>query len=172
MQITDHANQDARDLYWLAYLLTGDREASVAATIEVLDLQNDTLAWSRRAVIAKALTAIREELAVSAHRTGSRRNPKFALPPRGWALDPGTTKVEMERALLAIDAFPRCAVVLSVFEGVSPDAVAILLDADLALVRKARITGLRELTRNLARAQVSSLMATGSYLMTNGMQHA
>ena len=104
--------------------------------------------------MTKALSAVRDELAASARRTGPGRNPKFALPPRGWTLDQGTTKVELERALLAIDLFPRCALVLSVFEGVSPQDVEILLDADRALVQEARIMGLWEMTRNLARAQV------------------
>jgi hypothetical protein len=170
--MTDQTNQHAGDLYRLAFLLTGDREASVTATIEALDFENDTLARSRRAVITKALTAIRDDLAESAGRTGSRRNLKVALPPRGWALDPGTTKADVERALLAIDVFPRCAVVLSVFEGVSPDDVESLLDADRALVGEARIRGLCELTRNLARAQVASPIPTGSRVATNGMQHA
>ena len=35
--MTDQANQHAANLYRLAFLLTGDREASVTATIEALD---------------------------------------------------------------------------------------------------------------------------------------
>jgi len=39
------------------------------------------------------------------------------------------------------------------FEGVSLEDVAVLLDAELDLVRQAQMVGLRELSRNLARTQ-------------------
>ena len=45
------------------------------------------------------------------------------------------------------------ALLLSVFEGVPIEDAAVLLDADPALVKKARTIGLGELTRNLARMQ-------------------
>ena len=109
------------------------------------------LAWSRRVVIAKALAAIRDDLAASARRTASRRGEKGTLPPRNWALGRNTTKGEIESALLAIDVFPRCALLLSIFEGVSMHDAVILLGSDQNLVRKALVTGLRELTGNLAR---------------------
>ena len=67
--------------------------------------------------------------------------------------------------------FPRCALLLSVFEGMSPEDVAILLDADRDLVRKAQIIGLRELTRNLALAQGWTSTAAGSDVDTSEMQH-
>ena len=81
------------------------------------------------------------------------RADKAPLPPRNWTLGRDTTKVRLESALLAIDAFPRCVVLLSVFEGLSLEDVAILLDSDRELIRKSQMIGLRELTRNLARLQ-------------------
>ena len=104
-------------------------------------------------VVGETGAAIRDELARSARRTASKRAGKAALPARDWTLDRGTTKVELERALLAIDVFPRCALLLSVFEGVSLEDVAILLDSERDLVRKAQMIGLRELTGNLARSK-------------------
>jgi hypothetical protein len=102
-------------------------------------------------LFSKALAAIRDELASSARRTESKRSKKPILPPRSWALVQDSTKVEIEQALLATDVFPRCALLLSIFEGMSlPDAV-ILLGGDRNLVRKAQVTGLREFTCNLAR---------------------
>lgn len=180
MQTLEQANRRAAELYRLAFLLTGNREPSVEATIEALDFQDGAnpffstwmLAWSRKVVIAKALAAIRGELAASARRTGSKRAEKAALPPRDWALSPDTTKSQIERALLAIDVFPRCALLLLVFEGVSLDDAAILLDSGRKLLRKAQITGLRELTRNLARLQGWTSNATRSYVVTSEMQHA
>ena len=68
-------------------------------------------------------------------------------------LDPGTTKSDLERALLSIDVFPRAAVLLLIFERVPLRDVAILLDAEPDLVRKAQASGVRELTINLARMQ-------------------
>ena len=51
------------DLYWLGYLLTGDRERSVQAVIETLEMpdaanpffENWMVTWSRKIFIAKVL---------------------------------------------------------------------------------------------------------------------
>ena len=67
-----------------------------------------------------------------------------------WSLSPDTTKADLEKALLAIDPFPRAALLLLVFEGIRMADAAALLDADPALIRKAQAIGLRELTANLA----------------------
>jgi len=161
MQTLEQANNGAADLYWLAFLLTGSPEPSIDVTLEALDSEEAAtsffstwmLAWSRRVVIAKALSAIREELAVSARRTATRDGKKADLPPRNWALGRDTTKGQVERALLAIDVFPRCALLLLLFEGISLEDAAILLNADRDLVRKAQMIGVQALTRNLARMQ-------------------
>jgi len=188
MQTLEQVNKGAADprfagpfgIYWLAFLLTGRREPSIAVALDAVDVQDSAssffstwmLAWSRRVVIAKALAAIRSELAASADRTASRRAEKATLPPRNWALSRDTTKAQIERALLAIDMFPRCALLLTVFEGVSPEDAAILLDGDRDLVRKAQTIGLRELTFNLARMQGWTSSATESYAVTAGVRHA
>jgi DNA-directed RNA polymerase specialized sigma24 family protein len=180
MQTLEHANGQAADLYWLAFLLTGHRETSADVAMAVLDSRDGgnhffsewMHAWARRLVIAKALPAIREELAASARRTQSRPAVKSALPPRTWALRDGSAKVEVERALLAIDVFPRCVLLLSIFEGMALADVATLLDSERELVRKAQMIGLRELTRNLAGMQGWTPAATAPYVVTTEMQHA
>ena len=161
MQTLDRAKQRAAGLYWLAFLLTGRRGPSEDMVVETAAPRDGAIpyfstwmqSWSRRVAIAKALAAIRGELAASARRTELKRMNKPALPARDWALDPGTTKAELENALLAIDVFPRAALLLSVFEGVPIEDAVVLLDAHPALVKKARTIGLRELTGNLARMQ-------------------
>jgi hypothetical protein len=60
------------------------------------------------------------------------------------------SKARIEEALLAIDVFPRAALLLLIFERVRIGDAATLLDADAALVRKAQAMALRELTANLA----------------------
>ena len=180
MQTLEQAGKRVADLYWLAFLLTGHRGLSIDVTLEAVAFPDEAnsffsawmLAWSRRVFIAKALAAIRDELAASARRTASKRLEKAALPPRNWTLDRDTTKAQLERALLAIDAFPRCALLLSVFEGLSLEDVALLLDGERDLVRKARMIGLRELTRNLARIQSWTSTATRSAVVMSEMQHA
>jgi DNA-directed RNA polymerase specialized sigma24 family protein len=173
--------QSALDLYWLAFLLTGHRRPSLDAATEALnlqdalDLQDDAnqffstwmLARWRRAVIARALAGIREELAASVRRTASKRTQEFAGPLRNWVLDRQTTKGHLERALLAIDVFPRCALLLSVFEGMSIEDTSNLLNADHNLVRKGQVTGLRALTRNFARMQGWTSTATKGYAVTS-----
>jgi len=151
------APDHAANLYWLAFLLTGDREASVDAAAEALDSSDGNaffsawmLAWSRKVVIAKALAAIRQELAASALRLASTRGRNYPAPPRDWSLSPGASKVELERALLAIDTLPRCVLLLSLFEGLSLDDATVLLNVDYDVVRKAQAVALQELTSNLA----------------------
>ena len=129
------------------------------------------LAWSRRVFIAKALAGIRNELARSGRRTASKRAEKVALLPRNWILNRDTTKVQLESALLAIDVFPRCALLLSVFERISLEDVGILLNSERDLVRTAQMIGLLELTRNLARLQGWTSTATKSDVVTSAMQH-
>ena len=112
MQTLEQANKSAADLefvrpsqiYWLAFLLTGHHELSLDMTLEALGFPDDAktsffsvwmLAWSRRVFIAKALAAIRDELAASASRTASGRAEKSALPPRTWAPERNATKVQL-----------------------------------------------------------------------------
>lgn len=174
------AKQNAVNLHWLATVLTGSGEIAVGVTVEAVPASDDPdavfsawmRAWSRRLVIARALTAVREELAESARRTALRRFEKSAIPPRSWVLDPGTTKSDLERALLSIDAFPRASVLLLVFERVPLRDAAILLDAEPDLVRKAQAAGVRELTINLARMQGWTPAAANSNQLTNEWDHA
>ena len=158
MQTTLKAQYTA-DLHWLAFLLTGHRDQSIDLAVEAVTEFAQPFftawmeAWSRRLVIAKALTGIREELAASVRRTDFKRVHESGLPPRDWRIGQGTTKSELEAALLAIDYFPRAALVLSLFENVPAPDCAVILDASPDLVKKALAIGLLELTRNLASAQ-------------------
>jgi DNA-directed RNA polymerase specialized sigma24 family protein len=154
---TEDIRTDAAHLYWLAFLLTELQDLSIDIASDAVVPEDDASpffadwmrGWQRRLVIGRALTAIHDELADSARRT-QQAGGGSASPPRNWSLSPGTTKADLEQALLSIDLFPRAALLLLVFEGMHmPDAV-ILLDADPALIRKAQAIGLRELTANLA----------------------
>jgi hypothetical protein len=163
---TANIKKAAADLYWLAFLLTGRRDISIDIAADAATSQDganpffaDWLrGWQRRLVIAKALTAIHDELADSARRT-EVAPPNSSGTPRNWSLSPDTTKADLERALLAIDLFPRATLLLLIFEGVRMADAATLLDADPDLLRKAREIGLRELTANLATTEASAVSA-------------
>ena len=161
MKNTEGIGRDAADLYWLAFLLTERQDISIDIAAETAVSADDASAffadwmrgWQRRLVIGRALTASRDELDDSARRTRLAHGtvwPTGSTPPRNWALSPDTTKADLEKALLAIDPFPRAALLLLVFEGIRMADAATLLDADPALIRKAQAIGLRELTANLA----------------------
>jgi DNA-directed RNA polymerase specialized sigma24 family protein len=152
------------ELYWLAYLLTGDREISANALIEALNVEESVedspnsffrewmSTWARKLVIANALRAIHGPLKASARQRDWQRVEYSALQDKIAAGNPftaGFTRAELERALLAIDMFPRCALLLTVFEQLSLEDAAILLDASKAQVRSAKTVGLVELTRRL-----------------------
>lgn len=161
METVEQVKQGAADLHWLAILLTGHTEMAADVIVEAIASAGERGSffstwmhtWSRRIVIAKALAAVREDLARSARRTELRRCEKCELPPRTWVLDRETTKADLECALLRIDAFPRAAVLLLALERMPLNDAAILLNSEPGLVRTAMAAGLRDLTVNLARMQ-------------------
>ena len=169
MEPVEQAKRNVADLHWLATVLTGSRETAADVTLQALDSEDGTNSffsiwmdtWSRRIVIAKALATIREEIIQSTRRTASFDTKKSKLPPRSWALDGKTTRSDLERALLPIDAFPRAAVLLLLFERVPLRDSAVLLDAEPDLVRKGLAEGVRELTINLAAMQGWKSEGTG-----------
>jgi len=146
-----------RNLYWLAYLLTGNRELSldVVEGLDVPDHANPffdgfTANGSRKSFIEKTLAAVKSEVRESMLRTQEGEFHDPAMTGREWSLDCFAGRAELERALLLIDVFERCAVVLRVFERLSLEEAAVLLNADPAVVATAEANGLRELVRNLA----------------------
>ncbi len=156
-KLTEDIKKDAADLYWLAYLLTGNCDVSIgiAADSAVFDDPKDPFftdwmgAWRRRLAIAKALNTIHDKLADSKSRTEQAHFHGSAMP-RNWLPNPDVTKADIEKALLAIDVFPRAALLLLVFEGIPMPDVATLLSADAALLKKAQAIGASELAVNLA----------------------
>jgi len=148
----------AADFHWLAFLLTDSHDLSVEIAVETVEAVDDSnpyfstwmSSWARRLVIAKALAKVRDDVAASARRTESMRPGKMPAIPQDWKLDPHATKAQIQEALLAIDLFPRAALLLSMFEGMSVHDAAVLLDAQPDLVKKGRAIALRELTSNLA----------------------
>ncbi len=166
MPSLDQTEQPAASLYWLAFLLTGEQESSAEIATTSLDGSENQaffsawmLSWARKVVIARALAAIRPELTASARRiaAASRRRHAPGLP-WDWTLASDAGKPELERALLAIDAFPRCVLLLLMFEGISMDDAIVLLDADRELIRKAQVFALQELASNLAGEREASLV--------------
>lgn len=150
------------ELYWLAYLLTGDRERSVQAFTGALNsdaktpaLQRFMLSWARRLVIVEALGTIRRQLRESVSRT----RPSNRHEPEGLSGLPSAdlthlTKRELEAVLLALDVFSRCAVILTILEGLPVKEVAELLGTDEATVKTAQAQGVTELTWRMADAAV------------------
>jgi DNA-directed RNA polymerase specialized sigma24 family protein len=120
----EEPKQNAADLHRLATLITGRREIASNVTTEALARADDRdasfstwmRAWSRRVVIAEALAAVREDVSASARRTTLQGAEKHAAPPPPWVLDEGTSKSDLEQALLPIDVFPKAAVLLLVSE--------------------------------------------------------
>lgn len=151
----------ASQLCWLACLLTSDRTRGLETTIEVLNTEDAVnpffetwvVAWSRKLLIAKALGTVRAEMQASVIRTELRHfeysTGMDSAPLSTWSFETGTETLQLERALLAIDLFPRCALLLMVFEKLSLDDATILLNTDKELVTTAKLIGLVELARNL-----------------------
>jgi DNA-directed RNA polymerase specialized sigma24 family protein len=151
--------QHMAELYWLAFLVTGDQEQSVDAFTDAVQFdepapafRGSMLSWARKLVIVAALDGVRSEVRDSKRRAqlaakhcGSSHCLIATVPIQVEHL----TKSDLEQALLAIDVFPRCALLLTFFEGLSVNDVSILLDADWELVEAAQVEGAIELTRNI-----------------------
>jgi hypothetical protein len=147
---------NSSELYWLAYLLTGNTDRSVQAFDKALDFDEEKpgifgeflTAWARKLVIVEALGAIDKELRVSAQKLD--RTSEETTGGAKWARVPDIAQEDFEEAVIAIDAFPRCAMLLTIFEGMSIKAASILLNAGEALTSAAQRIGIVQLTRNLA----------------------
>jgi hypothetical protein len=147
------------DLYWLGYLLTGDRERSVQAVMETVEMpgvagqffEGWMVTWSRKIFIAKVLGHVAPETSVSQLRTRLRRLQCEAWRGFNRWIGPEAGKPELERALLEIESLPRCALLLSVFEKLPLEDVGILLNVDAQSVKTATAIGQIELARNITK---------------------
>ena len=143
-----HQDQAAQ-LYWLAFLLPGDCACSFDAAVEALNTDDAAnpffgdwmVVWAKELVIAQALSAVSGELRASVLRTERRRfdysNEMESVPRSAWKPGPDAPNRVLQNALLAIDLFPRCALLLMVFQKLSADDTVILLNADKDLVMTA-----------------------------------
>ena len=151
------------DVYWLGYLLTGDYERTAEILIDGLEMPDAAnpffegwmMTWSRKIFIAKVLGSVKPELDRAQLRDRLRRlqaETRKGLP----RIEHVAGKANLERALLAIDPFSRCALLLRVFEKLAVEDVATLLNSDRESVTTATAIGLIELARNLAEDQKST----------------
>jgi len=102
----------------------------------------------RELIIGEALGTMATELRRSRQRTAELAEDTACIEEKLRAR-PRVAREEFEEAVISIDAFPRCAMLLTIFEGMSVRAASVLLHADEALTRAAQRIGIVELTRNL-----------------------
>jgi|GEM_PF-1854927 len=146
------------ELYRLALVLTGDRERSIQAFTGALNSDDDPpafqkfmLSWAKRLVIVAALGTMRRQIRESMLQTrmivrdGGISGPAHAEPVDLERL----TGRELEEALLALDTFPRCVVVLMLLERLPIEEVTVLLAADKRTVKMAQAQGIAELAWRL-----------------------
>jgi len=156
-QLIETFEEKSSELYSLAFLLTGNADRGVEAFSRALDFDEEANpvfgefmnAWARKLVIAEALGTMDAELRTSRQRTARAAEDEIPGDTK-WKPRPHIAKEDFEEAVIAIDAFPRCAMLLTIFEGMSIEAAAALLNADEALTRMAQRIGIVQLTRNLA----------------------
>jgi DNA-directed RNA polymerase specialized sigma24 family protein len=146
------------ELYWLAFLLTGDRERSVQAYTGALNSENPApglqrfmLSWARKLVIVAALGTIRRELREGALVSGTARADELGSFDRtATAQLAHLSKDELEDVLLRMDVFRRCVLILTVLEGLPVEEVAGLVGTDPKTVKTAQARGIAEMTWKLA----------------------
>jgi len=159
MHTVEEAYRVASELYWIAFLLTGRKDTSLGVSVDALRSGK----WGeclRSMVIHNALAAMQTEIAASARELASQTAEQEFNATAGWSVDPDMSRAEIDDALLGIDLFPRCAVLLTVFEGVTLEKAATLLQSGRDLVQTGRTKALRDLTRHLAKLTRKSDTAT------------
>ena len=155
-KMVDDLKKEAADLFWLCFLLTGRQDLSIEIATDAV-AEDDSRSffadwingWSRKIALAKALGAIRDEIAQEARRTQVAADAQSGPVP-GILREDSITKPRIEKALFAIDLFPRAVLVLSIFEGLPMADLVTLLDVDVPLIRKAQAIGLQQFTSNIA----------------------
>lgn len=143
-------------LTWLASLIGGPQSGGPDPRCEPLcPLEADnpffnrwSTVWFRKLVIARALGSVAAELKDSARRTAPLKCPRTRPRPL-----PSAAPWELERALRAVDLFPRCVILLTMIEELSLDDTAVLLDADKQRIDTVRAIGMAELYKNLTHQQ-------------------
>jgi hypothetical protein len=155
-QLIEVFEEKSSELYSLAFLITGNMDRSVEAFNRALDFDEDNPtfdkfmnAWARKLVIVEALATIKTELRISKQRVARAAEDELSSDAR-LKRRPYIGREEFEEAVVAIDAFPRCAMLLTIFEGMTTKAASALLNEDEPLTRKAQRIGIVQLTRNLA----------------------
>jgi hypothetical protein len=153
--------RNSSELYWLAFLLTGNVDKSVEAFAKALDFDEKTSPvlcespneWARKLTVIEALRGTQKELRASIARVGRVAGAEVPSNLK-WVRCPRIEREQFQEAVIAIDPFPRCAMLLTIFEGMSIDAVATLLHADQGLTRKAQQIGIVRLAANLASGRI------------------
>jgi hypothetical protein len=155
-EVMEAFERNSSELYSLAFLLTGNEDKSVEAFGRALDFDKasspdfcgSVSRWARTLTIVETLRGMRYELLASIQRVAEDAGgvPSDLCPGRRLPI----RLQEFQEAVTPIDAFPRCVILLTIFEGMPIDAAAVLLQADEALLMKAQRIGIVSLAANLA----------------------
>lgn len=145
------------ELYRLAFVLTGDRERSIQAFTGALNSDDDPpgfqkfmLSWAKRLVIVAALGTMRRQIRESILQTRLAFRDDGVIAGHVQPVDlERLTSRELEEALLDLDTFPRCAVILTLLERLPIEEVAVLLATDKRMVKAAQAQGAAELACRL-----------------------
>ena len=156
-ELMETFEKNSSELYWLAYLLTGNSDQGVQVFDRALDFDEEEnpvfggfmSAWARKLIIVEALGTIEKDLRSSVQRV-ARTAGDDMMGNSKWSRRPYIEKEEFEEAVIGIDTFPRCAMLLTIFEGMSIKTASVLLNASEALTRAAQRIGIVQLTRTLA----------------------
>ena len=155
-ELMQNFETNSGELYKLAFQLTaGNTERSIEAFGKALDFEENPAfggfmnSWARKLIIVEALGTIEAELRASKRRVARMTEEEPGREAK-WKPREHIAREEFEEAVISIDAFPRCAMVLTIFEGMSIEDAAVLLNADKSLTAAAQRIGIVQLTRNLA----------------------
>ena len=156
-ELLEDFEKNSTELYQLAFLLTGNSDRGIQAFNSALDFDEEDAnpvfggfmnQWARKLIVVEALGTIEKELRASKQRVARIAASEVSGDAK-WKRRADIDREEFEQAVLSIDAFPRCAMLLTIFEGMSIADASVLLHAPESLTGAAQRIGVVQLTRNL-----------------------
>jgi DNA-directed RNA polymerase specialized sigma24 family protein len=151
--------ENAAELYWLGYILTGDREKAIAVLQAAFNIAGEMSrstrlpdVAARRAIIVSAVRrecqALRDAAVGLANRLSAEESIWAFTPPQPGIIS-HFKRSDLERGFAALHLFCRYSLILTVFEGLSIRQAAKLLNAHELVVRRARDLGLLTLVHHV-----------------------
>ena len=161
----------AAELFWLDLMLTGDALHAERAMFGALSCEDDLSEpgsqdrrVAPRSFVDQALRSVWSDLVSSIGRITLVTGEGCGELPIATLQDLNSDR--LQQAVLQIDTFPRCVLVLRLFQKMSIAEINSFLKVNVQLLQQALSFGLVELTRNLASGSTAERLLANAAMST------